>query len=146
MWSIELQNEGMDGLVTVERPEPVPGPGQVLVRMKAASINYRDVAIITAGYFKGLRLPIVPLSDGAGVVETVGEGVTKWRAGDRVVLQMRPYWISGQPSRKQMSLSLGGSLPGIASELVVADQEHVVRTPSHLNDEQAATLPIAGVT
>jgi NADPH:quinone reductase-like Zn-dependent oxidoreductase len=136
----------MDGLVTVERPAPEPGSGEVLVRMNAASINYRDVAIVTAGYFKGLRLPLVPLSDGAGVIERVGEGVTKWRAGDRVVLQMRPYWISGQPTRKQMALSLGGSLPGVAAELVVADQEHVVRTPAHLTDEQAATLPIAGVT
>ena len=146
MWSIELQKEGIDGLVTVERPEPAAGPGQVRIRMKAASINYRDVAIVTASYFKGLRLPIVPLSDGAGVIESVGDGVTRWQAGDRVALQMRPYWISGQPSRSQMSRSLGGSLPGVASELVVADEEHIVRIPAHLTDEQAASLPIAGVT
>ena len=146
MWSIELQGAGSDRLVEVERPVPVPAPGQLLVRLKAASLNYRDLALVRGDYGSGMRYPFIPLSDGAGEVVAVGAGVTRFAAGDRVIFTMRPEWLEGRPSRQAMSRSLGYALDGVLSEYRLADQEHVVRTPAHLTDEAAASLPIAAVT
>jgi NADPH:quinone reductase-like Zn-dependent oxidoreductase len=146
MWTVELQGIGMDALAEVEKPLPEPGDGQLLVRLSSASINYRDLAMIRGDYGSGLQFPLVPLTDGAGVVVSVGEGVTRYQPGDRVIFTMRPEWIAGDPTREQIGLSLGMTLPGVFSEYRVANEDAVVRTPSHLSDEQAASLPIAALT
>lgn len=125
---------------------PEAGPREVLVRVKAASVNYRDLALIRGDYGNPPRFPLVPLSDGAGEVVGVGEGVTRFRAGDRVIFQMRPEWIDGKPTRHAITTSLGMTLDGVLGEYRVAHEEHLVRTPAHLTAEQAATLPIAAVT
>lgn len=146
MWSMELYGVGSESLVEAERPRPEPGAEQLLVRVKAASINYRDLALVRGDYGKIDRYPLVPLSDGAGEVVAVGEGVTRFGEGDRVIFQMRPFWLEGTPTRHAITNSLGMTLDGVLAEYRVADEQHVVRTPAHLSDEQAASLPIAAVT
>ncbi|HEX2061704.1 MAG TPA: NAD(P)-dependent alcohol dehydrogenase [Thermoanaerobaculia bacterium] len=142
---MELRGIGKEGIVETERPRPEPGPGQLLVRVRAASINYRDLALIRGDY-GAVSYPLVPLSDGAGEVVEVGAGVTRFAPGDRVIFAMRPLWNDGIPTRKAITTSLGMTLDGVLAEYRVADEAHVVRTPSHLSDEQAASLPIAAVT
>jgi NADPH:quinone reductase-like Zn-dependent oxidoreductase len=136
----------LKALEEIERPRPEPEPGQVLVRLKAASINYRDLALFRGEYGNPPKFPLVPLSDGAGEVVSVGEGVTRFQPGDRVVFAMRPLWSEGRPARQAITNSLGMTFDGVLSEYRVADEHHVVRTPPHLTDEQAASLPIAAVT
>ena len=146
MWTMELRGTGPEALFVTDRPRPEPGPGAVLVRLSAASINYRDLALIRGDYGKPPLDPLVPLSDGAGEVVAVGEGVTRWRAGDRVIFAMRPEWKNGSPSRRAVTTSLGMTLDGVLTEFRVGAEDELVRTPSHLADEQAASLPIAAVT
>ncbi|HEY0140471.1 MAG TPA: NAD(P)-dependent alcohol dehydrogenase [Thermoanaerobaculia bacterium] len=146
MWSMELRGIGNESLVEAERPRPEPAAGQLLVKVNAASINYRDLALIRGDYGKIDNYPLVPLSDGAGEVVSVGEGVTRFKEGDRVIFQMRPYWLDGTPTRHAITNSVGMTLDGVLAEYRVADEQHVVRTPAHLTDEQAASLPIAAVT
>lgn len=146
MWVVELRKDGLEHLVPAERPRPEPKPGEVLVRMRAASINYRDLVLAQGSYATGHTFPLIPLSDGAGVVEAVGEGVTRFAIGERVATQMRPFWVSGTPTKAQLAVAIGGPRDGVLAEFIAADAEHLVRVPSHLTDEQAATLPIAGVT
>ena len=161
---IEIQGQfGLDRLAVAERPEPRPGPGQVLVRMGAASLNYRDLLTVTGRYNPKQPLPLVPCSDGAGRIEAVGEGVSRVAVGDRVATLFAQGWISGEPDRDKLrstlggpldgtlasverSLTLGGPLDGTLAELMVLDQEGVVRVSDHLGDEEAATLPCAAVT
>jgi NADPH:quinone reductase-like Zn-dependent oxidoreductase len=145
MWSLELRGIGKENLFEVEKPRPEPGPGEVLVKMKAASVNYRDLAFIRGDYGAG-QFPLVPLSDGAGEVVALGAGVTRWAIGDRVIFAMRPLWQDGVPSRQAITTSLGMTLDGVMSEYRVAPESQIVRTPRHLTDEQAASLPIAAVT
>jgi len=145
MWSMELRASGKENLVEVDKPRPEPGPGEVLVRIKAVSVNYRDLALIRGDY-GAVQFPLVPLSDGAGEVVSVGEGVTRFAAGDRVIFAMRPLWQDGTPTRQAITTSLGMTLDGVMSEYRVGHETHLVRTPKHLTDEQAASLPIAAVT
>jgi len=137
---------GLDRLVIAERPEPRPGPGEVLVRMAAASLNYRDLLTVTGRYNPKQPLPLVPCSDGAGRVAAVGEGVSRVAVGDRVATLFAQGWVSGEPERDKLRSTLGGPLDGTLAELMVLDQEGVVRVPDHLDDEEAATLPCAAVT
>lgn len=146
MWAVELRGTGTESLVEVERPRPEPGPGEVLVRMKAASINYRDLALIRGEYGAPPLDPLVPLSDGAGEVAAVGAGVTRFKEGDRVIFAMRPEWKDGRPTRRNISISLGMTRDGVLAEYRVGHESEIVRTPVHLTDEQAASLPIAAVT
>lgn len=147
MWAVELRGTGNNAaLVEVERPRPEPATGEVLVRIRAASINYRDLALIRGDYGNPPHFPLVPLSDGAGEVVSAGEGVTRFRPGDRVIFTMRPLWQDGTPTRRAITTSLGMTLDGVMSEYRVASEWELVRTPPHLTDEQAASLPIAAVT
>lgn len=137
----------MDNLLIGERPRPEPGPGQVLLRMKAASLNYRDLIVPLRGY--GSRtgtLPLIPVSDGVGEVVAVGLGVTRARIGDRVCPTLIPRWICGEPNEERLSQTRGGPLDGVMAQYVAVDQEDVVHVPDHLGDEAAATLPCAALT
>jgi NADPH:quinone reductase-like Zn-dependent oxidoreductase len=140
------QAAGIDSLVLAERPDPKPGPGQVLVRMKAASLNYRDLVVVTGGYGPGLPLPLVPLSDGAGEVVEIGEGVARVKRGDRVAGIFMQRWISGEITEEAAGSALGGVIDGVLAEQVVFQQDGLVHVPDHLSWEEAASLPCAAVT
>ncbi len=133
---------GVAGLVQVGLPEPQAGPGEVLIRVRATSLNYRDLGIARAA-----RDAIVPLSDGAGEVVAVGDGVTRFAPGDRVLGCFFPNWIDGDVTPEYTREALGGGLrDGMLAELVVLPERAVVATPSHMSDEEAATLPCAALT
>ncbi|HTG33238.1 MAG TPA: NAD(P)-dependent alcohol dehydrogenase [Thermoanaerobaculia bacterium] len=147
MRAIEIRGGfGLENLALVERPDPLPGPGQVLVRLRAAALNYRDLLTAEGKYNPKQKLPLIPCSDGAGEVAAVGDGVTRVRPGDRVCTVFAQKWIAGRPTRERLRSTLGGPLDGTLAELAVFDQEGMVKTPDHLTDEEAATLPCAAVT
>ncbi len=138
---------GLDNLKIIERPEPRPGAGEVLVRMRAASLNYRDLLAIEGGYgSQQKRADLVPLSDGAGEIVETGPGVTQWRAGDRVVGCFFANWPSGPPSAERVAANLGASVDGVASEYRVFGEHAILPIPTHLAFVQAATLPCAALT
>ena len=147
MRAVEIHGAfGLDNLVLADRPDPRPGPGQVLVRLRAASINYRDLLTVEGKYNPKQKLPLIPCSDGAGEVVEAGEGVTRVQPGERVCTVFAQKWISGRPTRERLRSTLGGPLDGTLAELAVFDEEGLVKTPDHLSDEEAATLPCAAVT
>jgi len=138
VFTIAKGSTSFDGLTRGERSRPAPGPGQVLVRMRAASLNFRDLAIVAGKYFRGpLERDTVPLSDGAGEVAELGAGVTELAVGDRVVAT----FAQGRPPA-----ALGFPLDGCLTEYAVFAPEGLLRLPGHLSFEEAATLPCAGVT
>jgi len=145
-WAIE-DEWNIDHLRLTTRKEPRPGPGQVLVRMKAASLNYRDSYVIVRGYgsFTG-NLPLVPISDGVGEVVEIGAGVTRARVGDRVCPNFCQAWIGGDPTLERLSQSLGGPIDGTMVDLMCLPEAGVCAIPEHLSDEQAAGLPCAALT
>lgn len=139
--------EGIDSLVLREAPTPKPGRGQVLVKMRAASLNYRDLMVLTGRYARGAPLPdLVPLSDGAGEVAEIGPEVTRVKPGDRVAGIFMQSWIGGDIEPDHAASSLGGAIHGVLAEYVLFDQQGLVQLPTHLSFEEGATLPCAGVT
>jgi NADPH:quinone reductase-like Zn-dependent oxidoreductase len=147
MRAVEAAAFGLDALRLVERPVPRPGPGEVLLRVRAASLNYRDLVILKGVYRPDLPLPYVPASDGCGEVVAVGEGVTRFRVGDRAVPTYTQGWIDGLPTPEMRSQrTLGAPLAGLLQDYVVVPAEDAVAAPSHLTDAEAATLPIAALT
>jgi len=137
----------LDALKLTEAPEPRPGPGQVVVRIRACSLNHRDLNIVSGGYTShALKPGAIPLSDGAGEVVAVGPGVTRWTAGDRVAPIFLQRWLGGELQLEYMPSALGGPSDGVLAERIVMGEEGLVRIPSHLSFEQAATLPCAAVT
>ncbi len=145
MRAFEIREFGADPLVLTQRPEPVPGPGQVLVAMTAASLNYRDLLIAEGTYNPRLRLPLIPVSDGAGIVVESGSGVAL-RPGDRVVPIFFQGWLDGDPSTEKLATGLGADLDGVLCEHRVFGEAGLLRVPDHLDDGEAAALPCAGVT
>jgi NADPH:quinone reductase-like Zn-dependent oxidoreductase len=145
---IEIRNMfGLDSLTLADRPELRPGFGQVLLRMRAWSLNYRDLLVVKGQYNPKLRLPLVPLSDGVGEVIGVGEGVTRVKVGDRVAGLFMQKWLAGELTETASKSALGGGgCEGLLAEQVVLDQDGVTGVPAHLTDEEAATLPCAAVT
>lgn len=141
-----LDFNGFDDLKPVEEEAPRPSRGEVLVRVRAASLNYRDLAMATGRYPIEHRPGLVPLSDGAGEVVAVGEGVTVLSAGDRVVGGFHPRWFGGEPPHDQGQDQYGSSRDGWLTEYKVVSQEAVVRFPDQLSYEEAATFPCAAVT
>jgi NADPH:quinone reductase-like Zn-dependent oxidoreductase len=137
---------GVDGMMLVEKPVPAPGPSQVLVKLKAATINYRDLLTVKGGYGSRQKFPLIPLSDGAGVVESVGAGVAAFKPGDRVTGSFFEGWLGGEPSEAKMRSNLGGALDGVLCEYRIWPAAALVRTPDHLTDVEAASLPCAGLT
>src|SRR5437016_4252846 len=115
----ELRAFGIDALSLIERPEPKAGPGQVLVQMRAFSLNYRDLMVVKGIYNPKQRLPLVPLSDGVGKIVAVGEGVTRVKIGDRVAGIFMQQWLSGEVSEDKGRSSLGAQAEGLLAEYVV---------------------------
>ncbi len=137
---------GLDHLVSGERPEPQPAPGQVLIQMRAASLNYRDLMMVNGIYNPRQPLPLIPCSDGAGEVVAVGEGVRRLAVGDRVATLFHQRWHGGEPTQDKLRATLGGPLDGTLAELAVLPEEGVAKVPEHLSDVEAATLPCAALT
>jgi NADPH:quinone reductase-like Zn-dependent oxidoreductase len=136
---------GAFALKMVDGPSPTPGPGEVLIRVRATSLNYRD--LITVKKQAGREVAgVVPLSDGAGEVAAVGEGVTRWGPGDRVAGCFFQAWSSGPFDLAYHKSDLGGSLDGMLAEEVVLREDGLVRIPDHLSFEEAACLPCAALT
>jgi NADPH:quinone reductase-like Zn-dependent oxidoreductase len=147
MKAFEICNTfGLDSLKLTERPQPRPGPGQVMLKMGAFSLNYRDLMVVKGTYNPKLRLPLIPLSDGVGEVAAVGDGVRRVKTGDRVAGAFIPKWLAGEPTEEKARSALGGGADGLLAEYAVLDAEGVVPVPKHLTDEEAATLPCAAVT
>jgi len=143
-WQFHSQT-GPSALQRVELPEPVAGPGQVLVRVQAVSLNYRD-QMVADGRYGRVPLPLVPLSDGAGEIAAVGPGVTRWHPDDRVAGTFFQGWMTGPFRRDYLATALGGALPGMLAEYVVLSEHGIVAVPQHLDFIHAATLPCAGLT
>lgn len=135
---------GLDKLVIEERPDPRPGPGEVLVRVRASSLNYHDFVVVLGG----IPTPDgrIPMSDGACEVVGVGEGVTKWKVGDRVLSLFFPGWQSGQIEASGFHSVPGDGADGFAAELVAAPETAFTRMPAGWSFEEAATLPCAALT
>ncbi|HEX9667382.1 MAG TPA: NAD(P)-dependent alcohol dehydrogenase [Thermodesulfobacteriota bacterium] len=140
------QASGIDSLILAERPDPKPGYGQVLVKIKAASLNYRDLLVVKGAYSRNLPPGLVPCSDGAGEVVETGDGVTHVKPGDRVAGIYMQTWISGQLDESKAKSALGGAIDGVLAEYVLFHEDGLVRVPEHLSYEEAATLPCAAVT
>lgn len=146
-WVLKQGAASLDDLVLVERERPEPGPGQLLIRVRACSLNYRDQAIVKGQYIGGpISSDIIPLSDGAGEVEAVGAGVTHHKVGDRVAGLFFQNWQDG-PARPNVGAALGAPpANGMLADYVVLPDSGVVPMAKSLSFEEAATLPCAGVT
>lgn len=137
---------GIERLRRVERDDETPGPGQLRFRPSAWSLNYRDFLVVTGTYNPRQRLPLVPLSDAAGTVDAVGEGVTRVKVGDRVMPIFAQRWLAGAPDREKLGSTLGSPHDGTARASLLLHEDGVVHIPDYLSDQEAATLPCAAVT
>ncbi len=146
MKQFEIADFGIDRLQLNEATIPQPGPGQVLVRMSAASLNFRDLRVVQGLYNPRLKRPMRPLSDGCGVVEQVGPAVDRWKKGDRVAGIFMQKWIDGPINREKFDSALGGAIQGVLAEYVIFSEDGLVPVPASLTDEEAACLPCAAVT
>ena len=143
---VELTRFGLDTLTVSEREIPAPSAQQVLVRVHANSLNFRDLRVAQGLYDPKMPLPRIPLSDGAGEVAEVGPGVTRFRKGDRVAGIFMQTWLAGEVRDTYAASALGGAIDGMLSEYVVLHEDGLVPIPDHLTDGEAATLPCAAVT
>jgi len=146
MKAYEIREFGIDALAAVERPVPKPGHGQALVKVRAVSLNYRDLLVINGQYSRNLPLPLVPFSDGAGEVVEIGDGVSKVKPGDRVAGIFMQKWLDGEVDEEKARSAMGGAIDGVLAEYVVMDEDGLVHLPGHLSFEEGATLPCAAVT
>jgi alcohol dehydrogenase len=147
MKAMVMEAVGIENLRLKDLPDPEPGPGQVLVRLRAASLNFRDVLALRGGYgSRQKQSGLIPLSDGAGEVVGTGPGVRRFKAGDRVVGTFFPGWFDGPPQERFLQEDLGGLQDGVACELRVFFEEALLPIPASLRFVQAATLPCAAVT
>jgi NADPH:quinone reductase-like Zn-dependent oxidoreductase len=147
MRALQLVNDfGLQNLQVVDLPDPRPGPHEVLVRMRAVSLNYRDLMMVEGTYGRGGRLPLTPFSDGCAVVEAVGEGVTRFAPGDRVSTLFFQKWLSGKPTPEGQASSLGMPLAGAGRELATFHEDGLSKVPAFLTDQQVSTLPCAALT
>ena len=146
MKAVQIERFGIDELAFNEIDRPTPIAGEVLVRMRASSLNYRDLMMVEGTYNSRLKLPLVPFSDGAGEVVEVGEGVSRWKVGDRVCPIFMQGWVDGELDYSKSKSTLGGDLDGCLREYAAFNEAGLVRIPDHLSFEEAACLPCAGVT
>ncbi len=143
---VSLNGFGFENLSLEERAEPSCGPRQIAIRVRAVSLNARDLMMARGAYNPRQPLPLVPCSDAMGEVVARGAGAFEWALGDRVCPIFAGLWQDGALTRTAQRSALGGPLPGTLAELIVCDENAVVRAPSHLGAEEAACLPCAGVT
>jgi NADPH:quinone reductase-like Zn-dependent oxidoreductase len=136
----------LQSLHLVERPDPVPGANDIVIRMRAAAFNFRDVAMLRGNYHVGVAPPLIPLSDGAGEVIQIGRAVTRFRAGDLVCPTYLPDWHSGPIEAGRVRRRLGGPTDGVLTELMCVGEDEAVHAPSHLDATEAAALPVAAAT
>src|SRR5579863_1015040 len=142
----QISSFGIDSLEFTERPDPEPGPGQVVVRVHAISWNFRDLMMVKGLYNPKLRLPRIPCSDGAGEIVALGPGVSLWRRGDRVATIFMQNWLDGPPTPEKVRGALGGDIDGTLAEFMVLNETGLVALPEHLSYQEGATLPCAAVT
>jgi NADPH:quinone reductase-like Zn-dependent oxidoreductase len=142
----QISSFGIDSLELVECPTPEPGPGEVLVKVHAVSLNYRDLLMVKGFYNPKMRLSRIPCSDGAGEVAVVGKGVTAWKPDDRVAGIFMQNWLDGPPTAAKVKGALGGDIDGMLAEYVPLKETGLVGIPEHLSFEEASTLPCAAVT
>jgi NADPH:quinone reductase-like Zn-dependent oxidoreductase len=142
----ELQAFGLENLRLVQAQSPPLSPNQVRIRVRAISLNYRDLAVIEGSYNKKLALPCVPISDAAGEVTEIGAHVSKFVVGQRVVTQFISQWQDGRYEGRFLKSTLGSPGPGVAAEEIVLEQEALVALPDLYSFEQGCTLPIAALT
>lgn len=138
--------EPISALRIVELPMPEIGPGQVLVKMHAAALNFRDILVVNGQFPRSQQEVIIPLCDGAGEVVDVGSGVTSLRVGDRVTPLYNQRWMAGEMQDGDTEWSLGGCIDGVAAQYRAFDEMGVLKFPDHMTYAEAATLPCAGVT
>jgi NADPH:quinone reductase-like Zn-dependent oxidoreductase len=136
----------VDGIVLRLSDAPRPWLREVLMRVRASSLNYRDLMVLKGGGRGPTKLGVVPLSDGAGEVVAIGDGVTRVKVGDRIAGTFHPRWFGGPIRPDYLTDRLGANLDGMLAEYAVLSEEALVRVPSHLTFEEAATLPCAAVT
>lgn len=148
MRAYEIQEFGIDNLAVAQRDVPRLGPLDVLVKMHAVSLNYRDLMVVKGTYNPRMKLPAVPFSDGAGEVTAVGDGVTRWKPGDRVMPIFVQGWLDGESSeeKRRTALGAGSQWDGVLREFAAFNEQSLVRIPEHLSYEEASTLPCAAVT
>jgi len=147
MRAFQIQEKfGLENLRLTELPDPEPGPGEVLLKMRAVSLNYRDILTVAGTYNPRQPLPLTPCSDGVGEVAEVGEGVASLKVGDRVVTLFSQGWMAGEPTADNLRATLGGPIHGTLSDLMVLPERGVIGVPDHLTDTEAATLPCAALT
>jgi NADPH:quinone reductase-like Zn-dependent oxidoreductase len=137
---------GLDTLRVEERPDPTPGPRDVVLRMRALTLNYRDLAIARGHYHAAVEPPLIPISDGAGEVIAVGPEVTRVCLGNLACPVYLPDWVDGPPTPEKLVRRLGGPTDGVMAEFVCLDERALLRAPSHLDAAEAACLPVAAVT
>ena len=142
-----LEDFGSDHLHMGEAPVPQPKPGEILIRVSAVSLNFRDKAIVDGIYApEAVPRPLIPVSDAVGVVVSVGPGVTRFKEGDRVNSHLYSGWIDGDPKPNERDFCYGSPLPGGLAEYMVLRADSAVRAPLAMTDEEASTLPIAALT
>ena len=145
-YQIPKGGAGIELVVEVERPNPKPGHRQVLVKVKACSLNFRDLGIVRGTYRVPVQENVIPLSDGAGEVVAIGPGVLRVKVGDRVAGNFFQRWPGGESSAEVHGSALGGGIDGMLADYALLEEDGVVKVPPHLSYEEGAALPCAGVT
>ena len=148
MLSMQISRDGfgLDNVQPLRGEVPQPGPGQVLLHMRAASLNYRDLMMVQGRYNPRQPLPLVPCSDGVGEIAALGEGVTRVRLGQRACPIFAAGWLHGAPTLQTTRQTRGGPLPGTLTTHLIVSEDDLVVPPDHLTDAEAACLPCAAVT
>lgn len=146
MKTVVLTAFGFNHLQVITAAQPVPKRNEVLVNIRAVSLNYLDIILANGSFYKDLSFPYTPASDGAGIVAAVGDEVTQWKAGDRVVIQYVQNWTKGLVDRSSNAVRVAWQTPGVMSEYVCIPEHGLVKAPDNLSFEEAATLPIAALT
>lgn len=146
MKAIQLTRFGIEHLQLTEIPTPAIGENEVLVKTTAVALEFHDLIVVENRIPFGIPLPHIPVSEGVGIVENVGSKVSRWKKGDRVMIPFISRWEAGKNTPYNDQLRTGFSLPGLLAEYTVQPENTLVRTPNNLTDEEAAPLPVAGLT
>jgi NADPH:quinone reductase-like Zn-dependent oxidoreductase len=146
MKAVQLTKFGIEHLILNKVGSPTPSDHEVLVRIKAVSLNYLDIIIAQGSFSSELNIPYIPASDGCGIVEGVGKNVTKWKTGDRVAIQYVQKWSKGKIDKESNSIRVAWQTPGVMAEYVCIPEYGLVKAPDNLSFEETATLPIAALT